>query len=247
MKHQLSVLAASLLAPFLAHAQCERHFETWAAELYSREKVDWTTATCKVWPMNPALTIAALPLSHVENTNDIGAYDLDVLITDSLTGTVFAKTHQPSAITYDAVRLKGIAIDTARYQLTPNQRAFGVRISYAGSSGIFPFDTTSLNLYVVENQVVRPVLNQFIVESRSGDWDGVCTGSFNSTSRSIEIGAPGVEGYVSLKVTEKNTRSVNVVSKIECVTKELQQTRSNITITYSNGHYPTPKHMKLDF
>jgi hypothetical protein len=197
--------------------------------------------------MNPALTIAALPLPHLENTTDAGVYDLEVLIADSMTGTVIAQTQQQSAITYDAVRLTGIAIDTARYQLTPNQRAFGVRISYAGSSGIFPFDTTSLNLYVVEDQVVRPVLNQFIVESRNGDWDGVCAGSFNTTSRSIEMGLPGAEGYVNLKVAEKSTRRVSVVSKTECVTKEQQPTRTNFSLVYHNGHYPTPKRMKLDF
>jgi len=55
---------------------------------------------------------------------------------------------------YDAIRLTGLAIDTARYQLAPGNRAFGVRI------------------------------------------DGSCAGTFEETSRSIEIGPAGKDGYV---------------------------------------------------
>jgi hypothetical protein len=61
------------------------------------------------------------------------------------------------------------------------------------------------------------------------------------------MGTPGVEGYVSLKVAEKYTRSVSVLSKTECVTKEQPPSHTNFSLVYRNGRYPTPKRMKLDF
>lgn len=247
MKCKMVLVAISMAISFGVYAECQSHFETWATGLQSKGNLDLENSVCKVWPANPALTIAALPLPHKNNDADAGVYDLAVIVADSLTGAVISQIHQPSAIIYDAVRLRGITIDTARYQLTNSNRAFGVRVNYSGSSSIFPFSTTSLNLYVVGNKSLHPVLERLIVEERNGDWDGSCKGTFDATSRSIDIGTLGSEGYATLKIMERKTTSVSEILNAECVTKLQSDIRINYLLPYKGGRYLVPKKMAQGF
>jgi hypothetical protein len=243
----VGAISVSILMSTLTYAQCDEYYQMWASDLHANGSVDLEKAACKVWPANPNLTIAALPIAHHDNDANVGTYDLKVLVADSLTGSVYAHIYQPSAIQYDAINLTGIAIDTARYQLKSDKRAFGVRISYSGSSAIFPMDTTSLDLYVIDERVLRPVLNHFVVEARNGDWDGLCEGVFNTTVRSIDLGSPGQEGYAALKISEKHIHSVSKMTDAGCATKDQSITRTNSVISYRNGEYQVPGKMKIKF
>lgn len=247
MRHSLFFIVAVLLMPLIARADCSQYFEKWAADLKSGSAVDLANAACKIWPLDPSLTIAVLPYPLESNSHDAGAYDLEVLLANSATGAVIAHVFQPSEIIYDAVRFSGIEIDTARYQLMPNRHAFGVRISYSGSSSIFPFDTTSLNLYVPDASDLHPVLNRFVVKSKNGDWDSVCQGVFNTTLRTIEIGSARVGEYSALKVVERNSRSANRVSGSDCLTEIQSIKHANYVLKYRNGHYPVPTKLTLKF
>jgi hypothetical protein len=246
MKRKLLIAALTLCAPILAHAGCEDRLQTWVRTLDPGRTIDANNAACKIWPANPALTLAVLPLPHKDATDDAGIDDLEVLVADSASGTVIAHAYQPSAITYDAVRLSGISLDTARYQLTPSNRAFGVRISYSGSSRIDPYEATSLSLYVVDGQTLRPVLDRLAAESSTGDWDGNCAGDFSKTTRTIDIGPGGKEGYAALKIAQKSTKSVKTATKDECVSKDQPYTRTNSVLEYHNGRYVVPHEMQLD-
>jgi hypothetical protein len=213
--------------------------------LHAGRTVDTDNAACNAWPANPALTVAALPLPQKGNNGDSGTDDLEVLVADSATGAVVAHTYQPSAITYDAVGLSGLAIDTARYQLTPANRAFGVRINYSGSSRVDPYEGTSLSLYVIDGQTLRPVLDRLEVDRSNGDSDGNCAGTSDVISRSIEIGPAGKDGYAALKVLEKTTHSTSTQTKSDCVSKDKPQARVNFELEYRGGHYVVPKEMQL--
>lgn len=247
MKFKLVSIAGSFLAPFLVHAECEKYFETWSAQLHAKASVDLEYATCKVWPANTGLTLAALPIPHKENNGDMGAYDLAVLVADSSSGNILAILNQPSVISYDAIRLSSITIDTARYQLTTNNRAFGVRVAYSGSSNIFPFSTTAMTLFLMDDKTLRSVLSNFIVEESSGDWDGTCAGTFKRTSRTLNIGVTGSEGYAKLRISESSTTKTNKLSGAECVTREQPIVRSTTTLDYGNKFYKVPKKMTLNF
>jgi hypothetical protein len=236
-------------APADAHScsrRMRRSFPGVGCSVAPRLTVDTDNAACKAWPANPALTVAALPLPQKGNSGDSGTDDLEVLVADSATGGVVAHTYQPSAITYDAVGLSGLAIDPARYQLTPANRAFGVRINYSGSSRVDPYEETSLSLYVIDGQTLHPVLDRFAVDSSNGDWDGNCAGTFDATSRSIEIGPAGKDGYAALKVSEKTTHSISTQTKSDCVSQNPPQVRANFVLEYRNGHYGVAKEMQLE-
>lgn len=244
MKRTLLSLAIGL-APLLAHAGCEDNFPKWTAQLHPGRALDTEHAVCKVWPANEALTIAALPLPQKDNNDDQGTDDLEVLVADSASGTVIAHQFQKGAISYDAFRFSGLTLDTARYQLTPQNRAFGVRVSHESSSRVNPFSQTALSLYVVDGQSLRTVVDKFVVEDTGGEWDGNCAGTFNNTTRTLDIGPAGKEGYAALKGTEKSSGTVSVVKNGQCaddVSKSMK--RTNFTLEYRNGKYGLPKGMQ---
>ncbi|MFP6559148.1 hypothetical protein WJ542_12630 [Paraburkholderia sp. B3] len=243
MKRTLFCLVAGL-APLFAHAGCENNLQKWTAQLHPGRTLDADHAACKVWPANEALTIAALPLPQKDNSDDEGTDDLEVLVADTATGAIVAHQFQQSAISYDAVRFSGLALDTARYQLTPQNRAFGVRVTHEGPSRIAPFEQTALSLYVVDGQSLRTVLDRLIVENSGGDWDGNCAGTFNNTTRTLDLGPAGKEGYAALKGTEKSSDTVNTVRNGDCKDDTKAAKRTSFTLEYRNGKYDLPKDMQ---
>jgi hypothetical protein len=244
MKRTLLSLVVAF-APLLAHAGCEDNFQKWTSQLHPGHTLDTEHAVCKVWPANEALTIAALPLPQQNNSDDEGTDDLEVLVADTASGTVIAHQFQKGAISYDAIRFSGLTLDTARYQLTPQNRAFGVRVEHEGSSRVNPISQTALSLYVVDGQSLRTVVDRLLVEDSGGEWDGNCAGTFSNTTRTLDLGQAGKEGYVTLKGTEKSSGTVNVVKNGEChydVSKSVK--RANFTLEYRNGKYGVPKGMQ---
>jgi len=246
MKTRILVAAFMLLTPILANAACEEFLNTWTQKLHPNRAIASEYATCKLWPANPALTLAALPLPAKGSDPDTGTYDLEVLVADSDSGSIIAHSYQPSAITYDAMRLSGISLDTARYQLMPENRAFGVRISHSGSSRVNPYNTTSLSLYVIDGQRLRPVLDRLTVERSGGEWDGRCSGEFNSTSRAIDVGPAGADGYAALKILEKSKESTNVLKNGNCSSKDSPGRRTSVVLQHRDGRYVVPKSMQSD-
>jgi hypothetical protein len=246
MKTRILIAACMLVFPVLAHAACEESLKIWTQKLHPNRALDSKQATCKPWPANPALTLAVLPLPAKDSDPDTGTYDLEVLVADSDSGSIIAHSYQPSAITYDAVRLSGISLDTARYQLMPENRAFGVRISHSGSSRVNPYETTSLSLYVIDGQRLRPVLDRLTVEENGGEWDGQCAGEFNSTSRTIDIGPGGRDGYAALNILEKSKKSVSVFKNGECTSKDSPVRRTSVVLQHRDGRYVVPKSMQSD-
>nr|WP_323164008.1 hypothetical protein [Pseudomonas atacamensis] len=106
---------------------------------------------CKDWPAYPQLTITALstfvPDPVYGHDGSVGSYDLDLAVTAGSPKSL-ATYHQPSAFLSDAIALESLELDTARYKLTPDLRAFGVRAHFKGSSRVNPLDEILLSLYV---------------------------------------------------------------------------------------------------
>jgi hypothetical protein len=240
------VASAFLCLPLLAHADCKERFTEWAHTLQPGRAVDADNATCKVWPANPAQTLAVLPLPQKGGTADETVYDLEVLVADSKTGAVIAHSYEPSAITSDAMGLQSIALDTAPWQLTPQERAFGVRKSFANSSRVNSYADTSLSLYVIDEGKLRRVLSNLTTLKSSADSDGNCAGQFSDTSRAISVGPAGRGGYAKLLVSEKTVDTTKTAAGEQCTSKDKAAKRASFTIEYDGSHYGIPSGLSDD-
>jgi hypothetical protein len=244
MKKTVLALSLSLLLPVFAHAACKDRLQMWAGRLQPQRTLNAELAVCKDWPAEPALTLAALPLPHRDNNDEGGVFDLEVLVADRASGAIVAHVFQENAITSDAVRFSHLSIDTARYQLKPGRRAFGVRVSYEGSSRVNPFTETALNLYAMDGRALRPVLDRLIIDTSNGEWDGQCAGAFDQTVRTIGMGPPGANGYAALEVMERRVQSVSRQAGDRCVSEDGKPSRASATLRYRDGNYGVPKTMQ---
>ncbi|CAG9197657.1 conserved exported hypothetical protein [Paraburkholderia tropica] len=243
MKRTLLSLAGSL-APLLAHAGCEDHVQAWARQLHPARTFDSKMATCKVWPANAALTIAALPFGNAEDKDGGGSVDLEVLVADTATGAIVAHQFQPAAIRYEADHgLDGVEIDTARYQLTSAQRAFGVRVK---SSGGMPADMSgfeTLSLFMIVGPHLHTVLDRMEAITWTGERDGPCVSTVETT-RSIALGPVGPQSYAALRVNEKYVERELQFNGQTCSEKSMSAKPRNFTLNYRDGTYRIPDDLR---
>jgi hypothetical protein len=236
-----------LCLPLLAHADCKDRFNEWAHTLQPGRVVDADNAACKVWPANPAQTLAVLPLPQKGGAANETVYDVEVLVADSNTGAIIAHSYEPSAITSDAMGLdEGLALDTAPWRLTPQELAFGVRKSFQNSSRVDPFADTTLSLYVIDGSKLRRVLSNLTTRESKGDWDGDCAGQFSDTSRAISVGPAGRGGYATLLVSEKTVDTTKTVAGKQCASKDKAAKRASFTLEYDGSRYGVPAGLSDD-
>jgi hypothetical protein len=240
------IVSTLLCLPLLAHADCKDHLAAWAQKLHPGRTLDTDAAICKISPADPTQTLVVLPTAQAGATDDDTVYDVDVLVTNSDTGEIIARLFEPAAITSDAVRLQGIALDTARYQLAPQTRAFGIRTSYEGSSRVNPYSGTALDLYVVEGHTLRRVVTDLTIGNSNGEWDGNCAGTFSDSSRTLSVGPATRNGYATLHLAEKTVDSTSKPAGQECNTKDSPAKRTGYDLEYDGTQYVVPAKLRFN-
>lgn len=200
---------------------------------------------CKVWPANPDLLLVAVPLMQDTPDPENGHVgDLDVLVLDKQTLQVRQRRRLVGLMSDDAVRIAGLAFDTARYDVAPDQRAFGIRIEREGASRANPFDETSLRLFTVHANELRLVLDGMIVNHSSGEWDTTCAGEFSEIAVSLAIGDTQRRGYRNLIATESYSASRASVQQGGCEEKTIKQGKTRHTLSFDGKRYRIPKALR---
>lgn len=212
-------------------------------------QIDAERAACRIWPADPSLTLMAIPvMGEWEEDGSVRNGDLQLLVVDTATLRTRASLHLPDAMSSDAIRTEAVSLDTARYRLSADVRAFGVRIDRSGSSRPNPFSDTRLQLFVLDKTVITPVTGQIVVEASGGEWDTRCAGEFQETHRTIEVDVPPAQGFATLRVRERSTDILNR----EDTRGECQEQRRELPVrTYrlqpQGREYPLPKAIEAQF
>lgn len=223
------VIAFLLLATSPSYADCEALVATINKTGGGPQAIpdgDPSRWDCKTWPGDPRKTIVAIarykPGSQFGRPAEFGEglYDLEVVIVDTETGSVFHRLIEKDALTSDAEALDGISVDTARYILAPGLRAFGVKANNYHRGGTSS-ERITLRLYAVTKgtlkQVMAPLLTSFAV-SNSGAFD--CY-DFRVKERTISAGKRSSNGYADLLINERQEESKVTYSGESC--KEVMQ------------------------
>ncbi|WP_320196066.1 hypothetical protein RMR10_003335 [Agrobacterium rosae] len=197
--------------------------------------------TCRVWPANPQLTLVAVPL--IKSANEDGTVgDLELLVIDTGTFAVKQRLLLDNRMADDAIRISAVEFDTARYRLSREQTAFGLRISTAGSSRPNPYNDVSLWLYIIEKGSLRPVLDGMIVSKNTGEWDTNCAGEFQSSESTLSMSSNRTNGYADIAAVETSTATTNFVGKDgACDEKSVTDKPQKLRLTYDGKQYPIPE------
>lgn len=201
-------------------------------------------SVCKDWPAYPGLTLSAKTRFVRGTANALGAHDLDLSVLQDGQANSLATYHQAAAFVMDGVHLRELALDTARYKLTPDLRAFGVRARLTNGSRLNPRDESQLTLYVREGTKLRPVLRQLLVYEYGGEWDDNCAGERFEISRTVEIAKTSSHGYADLIVKTQQTDTTSVGDENACEDKSNVYKPVLTTLHYDGKTYVLPPGFK---
>ncbi|CAG9234926.1 conserved exported hypothetical protein [Paraburkholderia tropica] len=167
---------------------------------------------CKAMPDAPGTTIAivAFDTHHVGKNSDDGKLDQVVALVE---GDKVVAAHR-SVIEEDAATQVGyFHVDTARYQLAPDVRAFGTVFDSAARGPSCPYAVTEneLTLWVREGSDLRPVFGTNLDGWISIDEDSCGSGMEGSRSESahmtVAIEKTASHGFADLALTAHIARS----------------------------------------
>jgi hypothetical protein len=206
-----------------------------------------TVTICKVWPAYDNQSIVATSTFKPDSgdaNNDGGNVDLELSLIHSSSSKRLASYHKKDAYYSDAVAYEGLSIDTARYKLTTDSRAFGIRSSFEHSSSVNPYHKTELALYLKEGDALRPVLEGLVISTSRGEWDGNCAGEGERTQRTVDIGNTTHNGFADLVVSSTVTETKNFLVGDECkdTSRKLKTTR--VTLNYDGKQYVVPEALR---
>lgn len=153
----------------------------------------------KKLPYDNTKAVFLIPvISNPDYEYDNIIYDAYILIIDTQNGKILNKYFEKDKWISDAFRLSNFTIDTGLYKLNKKTRAFGIRVSYSGSSKPNPFSQTLLNLFIIEDNILKEIADEIVVESYGGEWDMNCEGEFTDEIVTIDIDNEMNKGFFNL-------------------------------------------------
>ncbi len=193
---------------------------------------------CKVWPFKPDLTLMAVPLIEADPAEEGESNgDVEVIVTDSKTGKPLARRREKGMAFGDAVQFTGVKLDTARYDMMPGIRAFGVVTRQFGSSNVNPYSESALWLYSFSDDRIDRVLDGLVIATLNGEYDGNCAGTINEISRTVDMAAAEHQRHRDLTVTEIATTTTSVAEGEDCKSTDKSDMPKQLTLQFDGGHY----------
>jgi hypothetical protein len=241
-----SIGLAALLAAAgpAAQAACDTGLaERMHAKLHPRRALDHERAVCEPWRGVPGRFIVVLPLPRATAESGSTRFDLDVMVVEQADNgntertRVVSRLFEEDALSEDAVRITSIRLDSARYALAPEARAFGLRIQRQGASRANPYASESLSLYLPQGARLAKVLDGLEMTLEQGEWDTHCSGSFETVRGALSVERAAAGGHAELVL--RQSRSIERSSPMgdECVSQSERQSLKPRVLRYDGTRY----------
>lgn len=205
----------------------------------------WHTA-CRLDPAHPNRAIVALTYRKgeeqtgeaVDGQPDVENYDLDVVVMNVADDTIVAHRHEAAAITSDAIRYEDVRIDTARYQLAPGKRAFGIRTSHSSHCYQCAYGYSDLTLYLQDGDRLDALLALQIAETTNTFADE-CPDAITESTTTLDVGTQKSHGLADLLLTTtvKNDAYGEPGTSSACTT---DQSTTTVTARFDGRVYQLP-------
>ena len=202
--------------------------------------------TCKAWPAKPELLLAAVPVMRDlsgAKAADGHDGDLDVLVLERATLQPLRKRRLPGLMKDDAVRLTGVVFDTARYDLSQDERAFGIRVTRSASSTGSMQGETSLRLFVMSEHELHVVMDGLLVSRLQGAWENECD-SREERDVTLSVDEAKSAGYQNLVATDTRVSRVYAPQGAKCVDRVTDKTTTRHTLAFDGKTYSIPESLR---
>ncbi|WP_435263516.1 hypothetical protein [Tenacibaculum sp. nBUS_03] len=178
-------------------------------------------------------TIMVIP-EYVNTNNDEHHYELNshIIVVNNTTGKITHKYFESSKTNgwvSDAIQLREITIDTLPYLVSENNKAFGVKVYYYGSSKANPYRNKTISLFIKSENKLKKVLDSYDIMNYGGEWDTQCVGEFTDVKNTLLMTKEKTNEYFNILIKSKVTNTINNVGDNgECDFKEKITTMSEV-------------------
>jgi hypothetical protein len=208
---------------------------------------DWhVDVQCKVWPADPTKTLAAVryPLGKTRVHRALHQNNLQVMVWDTSSGNVLQALYlNDTLLSTGLLPLTSIQLDTARYDLAPGVRAFGVR---ANREGVLHNNSQSITLYAIQENNLKQVL--WSLSTHVSITNAEVSGhSCQSTdiSRTLAIAKTSSHGFADLIVQEKKTVWTDGSPDKDCKDGKTDTSSRRYILHFDGGSYPAPPELRV--
>lgn len=238
MKHLLVLL--SLFITLTVSSQETTFFNSVLNQLnLNKSKIKSELVVSKEIPNNPNETILVIPEIVVEE-EDYFELNSHILIIDSETGNIkysYFESSKTNNWTSDAIQLVEISIDTAPYKISEQERSFGVKVRYLGSSRPNPYESETISLFMKAGTTLKKVLNNYEILYFGGEWDTNCAGEFMKEKKILIISKNKTNGYFNILVKNTITNSKAFLNEQNECDEKKTIVKENTVLKYNDDQY----------
>lgn len=198
---------------------------------------------CKPWPAKVGLSIMVNPYSYILSGGRVDETYLGVVIAvvDASSGGVIGSFNDRRVSEIDAISLKSVVVDTARYRLSEKDTAFGVRFLQGNQSGVNPLQEEFLNLYVVKGEGLKSVARGVVTSSYSGEGDGRCVFEGGASSSTLLMGEGVSNGKKDIKVVRVDRAVTSGHAGHDCTRLERISGSVRFLLKFDGEKYEVPE------
>lgn len=248
-----TLLLLGISAASLSHAACESGLaERMHARLHPGRLLDERLAACKPWPGALGRIVVVLPMPRPSgDASAAKVYDLEVLLVqrpdngNSERDTVIGRLFQAEALDEEGVAIQEILVDTGRYVLAPDARAFGLRVRYRGTTRGDTFASETLRLYVAQAGKLREVLQEVELDNESGEWNADCTGHFRQLRSMLSVRPNRNSAFADLVLARTVAQSRGQMQEDGSCAEQAQPAHyGTVVLRYDGERYRVPKALR---
>lgn len=205
---------------------------------------DYFSFEIKTLPNNPSNAIVALVKYNGVHESDGFDCDLILLLVEVSSGKTLQKMVFKNEYGSDAITLTNVSLDMANYKLKEGIRAFGIRSHYIGSSAVNPYESENLSLFMIQNNHIEKILDNFEAKLNNGETDLRCHSNTRESNSVFMLQKEKTNEFYNISVKTKVTIIKSVPSKTDeddCIETKTELKPTYKTLIYKNGKYSIKK------
>lgn len=230
---RIELILMLYVLPIWVTASCPDQMATQIAVKHGYKPENPTYIACKNMPDVPNYKI----VSFIEELG-IHEFKMTVIVINKTTGLAEFLFIDEDASLWESGDPNNIQIDTGRYFVAPNKRAFGVRVRRS----LNYWDSEEyLSLFTLGGEkLLRVVTNLLVASSNIGHCPA---GAGHSMHRQIFLSNTSTQGFYDLMIkTRREIYEYSLMTPVNsCTTKEKHIESSTVKLRYVKGAYAFPK------
>ena len=199
--------------------------------------------SCKVNPQNKNQLLIAYAVLQYDQNSEMGDYQLYILGVNNKKVDYFYSVEK--ILVSDVVELSSIEWDFAPYFVELNHRVVGLRLNYFLRSQVYPYGSTVLNLYDLDNK--KHILDSMIVKEYQVDTDTRCNADIKERKSVLVMRPTKTYGYFDIQVRSQLEYYEMRGNEEHCIEINRKTSKQNFLLKFNGLRYVIPTSYKKDY